>query len=726
MLFFVSKELWQTVRHCTRNSESQDIWRWSLDEEGDGISIHSHNDKRKLSAVLRGVAETARGPIRVVAAAAHLTEGFKRVILELVNQPMELRICVILTSIFEKADLESCSDFLGKNRLLHERVSTFFFATRRDSDERLLRESEVAENYRTFLRLLCIGREELARSLGLFRVPITGDWKGIEEEDLPLEECSPFRPNGILAALGVKSWLPQREEIVKLTEGFLAVHVVAQEKQAMLENRVREAEAEPEILVERALYLGMEEEPLNARHFAGMIPPSPDTPFERWKIPLSVKRARKQTHYLQRTLQQDFAEYTSQLEHILDEIHSRVRRQAANSFTAAAEVYRNQMLHEADIGTLSWLVRDYYPTFGAFEEGNLNDPDEEPTGWPPDESLDLFCDVYEAMDDGLDKLPGRKAWMTVAYLSMAFFLAGGVFWEPNGWLPIALAAIGLALPLFVLVYRFFSARKLRRRLTEISEAVFESLQDGFQLELKAILHRTRIQLESDIRLDGVGLGERIQREFNEIPFVFTGHDSDGEETRKRIRHCRKELIDIGIDESKVDPLPARLDHLARKVIRRATREEIGEAHGSGETSPKELVEEWIDGLVAASELPLEKVDDYYDEIVAVGTSWRLPPMMAPLTDAELHRGFRKAVVLPNTDLIYQRLAESLPESSENAAVKVEAWQGNAPGVAVLSVVTGLPDSILILHAIEEEEENDPKLVRAKTIRMARQLRKAGS
>jgi len=719
MLFFVSKELWQTVRHCNRNSASQDIWRWSLDEEGEGVSIFSQNEKRKLGAVLRDVAETARGPIRIVAASAHLTEAFKRVILELVNQPVELRICVVLTTIFDKRDLESCSEFLNRNPLLRERVSTFFFATRRDSDERLLQENEVAENYRTFLRLLCIGREELARSLGLFRVPIVGDW----EEGLPLEECSPFRPTGILAALGVKSWLPQREEIVKRTEAFLATHVVAQEKLAMLENRIREAEAEPEILVEKALFLGMEDEPLSSRHFAGMVPPAPDTPFERWKIPFSIKRARKQTHYLQRTLQQDFAEYTNQLERTLDEIHSRVRRQAANSFTAAAEVYRNQMLHEADIGTLSWLVRDYYPTFGAFDEGSLNDPEEEATGWPPDESLDLFCDVYEVMDDGLDKLPGRKAWITVAYLSMALILAGGVFWEPDGWLPIVLGAVALALPLTVLTYRFFSVRKLLTRLTEISEAVFESLQDGFQLELNAILRRTRAQLESDIRLDGIGLGERIQREFNEIPFVFTGDDSDGEETRKRIRHCRKALIEIGIDESKVDPLPARLDHLARKVIRRATREEIGEV--PGETSPKELVDEWVDELVGASELPLEKVEDFYEEIVAAGSSWRVPPLMAPLTDAELHRGFRKAVILPDTDLIYQRLAESLPDASENAAVKVEAWQGNAPGIAVCSVVTGLPDSILILHA-KEEEESGPKPVRPKALRMARQLRRAAS
>src|SRR5690606_6239107 len=131
-----------------------------------------------------------------------------------------------------------------------------------------------------------------------------------------------YRPPGILAALGVQSWLPRRQEIIRLTEGLLSMHVAEGERRASVASRTRGIE--PEVLIGTAMYLGMTDEPLSSRHFFGMIPPPPDTPFERWKIPFSRRRARKQTHHLQRVLQKDFAEYTRVLEETLDEISGRI------------------------------------------------------------------------------------------------------------------------------------------------------------------------------------------------------------------------------------------------------------------------------------------------------------------------------------------------------------------------------------------------------------------
>lgn len=700
MLFFLSRELWQTVRHCTRNPVAQtDIWYWTTEGGRDDVLLRSHNERRTLASVIAGVRETARDPTAIVAAAADLSDGFKQVILRLTSHPADLRICVLLTSRLDKSQVEECRNFFRAHPHLQNRISTFFFSTRFDTEMVPLDSSLVSEDYRSFLRLLCVGRESLANSLGLFRVPLADDV--LELEDVPLEEGASFRMSGFLAALGVRSWLPRREEIVRLTENLLSTYVIAEEKRALACNQIRTVD--PEALITAALYLGMAEEPLNVRHFAGMIPPPPDTPFESWKIPLSMKRARKQTHYLQRRLQEDFAEYTRALEATLDEISGRIRRQSAVCFAEASKAYRSDMLKDANLGTLSYLVREYYPTFASYDEPLLADLEEESTGWPPDESLDLFCGVYEALDDGLDKLPSSKTWAVSAYVAVAFFLAAGVFWSPEGWLPLAMSIVGLVAPAGVWIYRFFGVRALRRRLVQIADTVFASLRENFESEIQWILRQTRVRLEREIRLDALGLGDHLRQEFEAIPFVFTAPDMERDETQKEIREIRLGLIKIGVEEMKLDPLPGRLDGLAKKIIERVTREDEAD-EVSSEPSPKEMVEEWVDELVGSSSLPLEKVAALREEILQVATTWRTPAFMAPLTDAELHRGFRKVVILPDTDIAYQRLYESLPKSSGNPVVTLKGWLGPAPGIAVCSVLNGLPQSILD-HQIKAPDDS---------------------
>ncbi len=134
--------------------------------------------------------------------------------------------------------------------------------------------------------------------------------------------------------------------------------------------------------------------------------------------------------------------------------------------------------------------------------------------------------------------------------------------------------------------------------------------------------------------------------------------------------------------------------MAKKIIERITREPETTVDISPEPTPGRIVEEWTDELVGTSVLPLEKVAVFRDEILDVASTWRSPALMAPLTDAELHKGFRKVVVVSDSDIAYQRLYESLPRFSGNPVVSLKAWTGPTPGVAICSVVTGLPDSIL--------------------------------
>lgn len=205
---------------------------------------------------------------------------------------------------------------------------------------------------------------------------------------------------------------------------------------------------------------------------------------------------------------------------------------------------------------------------------------------------------------------------------------------------------------------------------------------------------SRTRLERDIRLDAIGLGDRIREEFEQIPFVFTAPEEDREEARKRIRELEAALIHCGVEKTRIEPLGGRLDGLATTIIERVTRLYIPEETSAAIRAPREIVEEWLDELIGSSRLPLEKVADLREEVLDVASSWRSPPLMAALTDAELHRRFRKVVVLPDTDIIYQRICDALPTSSGNSAVALKGWIGPAAGIAICSVVTGLPDSIL--------------------------------
>lgn len=697
MLFILTKELWQTVRYCARNPLGPPgIWYWTVPGGHGDVVLGSHKEKRNLTSVIREAAEATRTPVPVVAASSEFSEGFQNLAIQLAEYPWNIRICLIVTNRLDDDEIDACREFLQRYPQLAHRVSTLLFAGRFDTDRTPLDPAFVTDQFRSFLRLLCEGGESLAHSLGLFREP-PGNTPDILEDYASNgngdgDGLIDYRPPGILAALGVQSWLPRRQEIIRLTEGLLSMHVAEGERRASVASRTRGIE--PEVLIGTAMYLGMTDEPLSSRHFFGMIPPPPDTPFERWKIPFSRRRARKQTHHLQRVLQKDFAEYTRVLEETLDEISGRIRRQSAVCFADAAKAYRYDALQDADMGTLSLLARDYYPSFALYDEPLLADIEEEPTGWPPDESLDLFCEVYEAMDEGLDRLPGTKAWAIAIYIALALFLAAGVFWTPGGWLSMALSAAGVATPLTVWIYRLVTGHKLRRRLVDIAENVFRSLRESFDAELQWILRQTRTRLERDIRLDAIGLGDRIREEFEQIPFVFTAPEEDREEARKRIRELEASLIHCGVEKTKIEPLAGRLDGLATAIIERVTRQYMPEETAAAIRTPREIVEEWLDELIGSSKLPLEKVADLREEVLAVASAWRSPPLMAALTDAELHRRFRKVVVLPDTDIVYQRICEALPTSSGNSAVALKGWMGPAAGIAICSVVTGLPDSIL--------------------------------
>src|SRR5690606_29037346 len=153
--------------------------------------------------------------------------------------PGNLRICLMLTSCLDEIEVERCRAFLRENRQLQTRISTFFCSTRIDSEMAPLKPASVSEEYRSFLRLLCVGRESFADSLGLFRDPLP---EHVNEDDLRIDEMSSIHRSGMLAALGVKSWLPRKEEIVKLTEGLLSMYVFREEKKAATSSQFRAAE----------------------------------------------------------------------------------------------------------------------------------------------------------------------------------------------------------------------------------------------------------------------------------------------------------------------------------------------------------------------------------------------------------------------------------------------------------------------------------------------------
>lgn len=692
MLFILTRELWQTVRHCTRKPTTRsEIWFWTEEDSGDEVFLCSRVEKKTLSDLIGEAVKTTMGPVSIVVASTELSDRFEQIVEFLAGHPGDLRISLMITSCLDERQVGQCREFLRDRQNLQTRVSTFFLATNADSEFSRLKPAAVSEEYLSFLRLLCGGREGFAQALDIFRPPLAGYFDDEDEDD---DEAPPsrYRATGILAALGVRAWLPQKEKIIELTEEMLSLLVAEEKHRAAAEGRARPIETGA--VIGAALRLSPTDEPLAPHHFSPQIPEPQESPFESWRVPLSTTRARKERHDLHRVVQRDFAEYTASLEAALRQIGEQIEAQQGLSFSEAARTYRSDIMAGIDLGGLALLVRDYFPDFA--EEAQAEEEPEEPD-WLPDRSQDCFCDVYEALEDGLNRLPTIKIWAGAAVAApvlAGLALFGGADWR----VALGLAVAGLLGPAALWVYRRTSIRDLRRQLVDLSEDIFFGLRKSFEDEVQWILERTRRQLEQQIRADATAYGERLRSDFDSISWLSAESSIEPEKIPAEIRRVRAALVAAGIDEGRIDRLPDRLADLVELILERAGKDPASPDESWSEMSPEKLVNEWIDELVDSALLPLERIKKVKPEILAVAGDWRAPPFMAPLTDAELHRGFRKVVALPDSNVAYHHLREDLPKYSGNPVVRLNVWPGSVPGIAICSVITGLPDTILDYQA----------------------------
>lgn len=691
MVFLLSRELWQAVRHCARKAEMQaDLWQWTAGDFGGDVRIRNLERDSTLSALISAKAESSRGSISIVAASSVLSKSFEHVIGCLLGQSGNLRLSLMLTSPLDGPQAERFARFIRENPQLQSRVSTFLVSARMDMELKPLDSEVVSERYVSFLRLLCQGGESLADALDLFRSPFSDE--ADDSEELPLDRFAAFPSKGIVALLGVETWIPRKEQIVNLAEALLSKLVAEEEKRAAIGSRVRTAE--PAAVVDRALNLGQSDEPLSWEDFSELIPDPPPSELVDWKVPVSRERARKERRHFQRVIQRDFVEYTEALKTVLDEINERIYNQNTLSFSEALAAYRTELLDGIDLGSLSLLVRNYFPEYDARGETPLAGPEEEAEGWLPHESLDCFTKVYDTLEEGLAQLPTSRMWKLTGALGLGFLVLAWMNLNAELWVPLSFAAAGFLCPALLWGYRRWRLWKLRKELVGASDETFWNLRSAFEREVQWVIQQTRVQLERDIRKDATAFGNRLQVEIDAIPWLASVGDVEHDGIQEEIRQLRAALIGIGVSEEKLEQVLGRLEGLARRIVERAARDPLSAAGAVPEPTPAEVVEEWLDELVGTAVLPLEKVASLKDEILMAGGSWRFPPLMAPLTDADLHRGFRKVVILPDTDIIYQKLHEELPTFSGNAVVNLQVWRGPVPGAAACSVMTGLTESIL--------------------------------
>jgi len=699
MVFLLSKEVWQAVRHCARSSSSQsELWFWTAGDFGGDVRLRSLAGDKTLSAVLDDRARTGRGPISVVAASSDLSSHFEHVIRYLAGHSGNLRVALMATQPLSESQSASWRTFLQTNPHVRKRVSSLFLSGRVDTERVLHEPAEVAEQYMVFLRLLCQGGDSLANSLGIFRRPPPGhsdvaDDGGGEGEGLE-EGWSDFGSAGILAALGLRAWIPRKGKIVSLVESLLTKLVAEEEKRASIGTRIRNAH--PTTLITQSLYLGQTDEPLSAADFGEQIPEPQPSPLATWKVPVSRGRARSERRYLQRAVQRDFSEHTAALKVALDQITEAVCQQSATSFAEAAATYRSEFLEGVDLGSLSLLVRHYYPAFEATVDNRVAGGDVESAGWLPHESMDCFCQVYDTLEEGLDRLPTSRIWWLVGAVSLALIGGGWMLGVAGMWFGYGLGVAGVLSPIGLWTYRKVTLSRLRRRLVKVSDDTFLALRQAFEAEIDWVIHQTRVQLERDIRCDATLFGQRLREEFDSLPWLAGSGSVEHDGMQEEIRQLRAALMGIGVDDTQIDLLSHRLEELARRMVERANRQRLegGEEDPTPDPTPAEIVEGWLDELIGSAILPLCKVATMQDEILETAGAWRAPAVMAPLTDAELHRGFRKVVALPDGDIVYHHLKEELPQFSGNPVVTLDVWTGPLPGIAVCSVVTGLPESIL--------------------------------
>lgn len=701
MLFLFSKEVWQAVRHCARSPGCRsELWFWTAGDFGGDVRLRSLAGDKTLSAVLEDRARTGRGPISVVAASSDLSTHFEHVIRYLAGYAGNLRIVLMVTHPLSQSQSESWRVFLQRNPQVRKGVSSLFLSGRADTERGLHEPAEVVEQSMLFLRLLCQGGESLANSLGIFRRPLGGysdvadQGAGEEEVEVSEDGLPDLRSVGMLAAFGLRAWIPRKEKIVSLVESLLTRLVAEEEKRASIGTRIRNAN--PNALITQSLYLGQTDEPLHSGDFGDYIPEPQPSPLATWKVPVSRGRARSERRYLQRSVQRDFSEHTAALKVALDQITEVICQQSATSFAEAATLYRSELLSGVDLGTLSLLVRHYYPAFEATEGNRMSGDEVESAGWLPHESMDCFCQVYDTLEEGLDRLPTAKIWGLAGVLSVALLGGGFWLWSAGMWQGYGLGLAGVLGPIGLWAYRKVTLSRLRQRLVKVSDDTFQALRRAFAAEIDWVIHQTRVQLERDIRRDATLFGQRLQEECGTLPWLLASGGVEPDGMQEEIRQLRAALLGIGVDETQLDQLPHRLEELARRIVERANRQRLenGEEDPTPDPTPIEIVEGWLDELIGGAILPLRKVATMQDEILETAGAWRAPAVMAPLTDAELHRGFRKVVALPDGDIVYHHLKEELPQFSGNPVVTLDVWTGPLPGIAVCSVVTGLSESIL--------------------------------
>lgn len=693
MLYLLSRELWQTLRYGVRSSQVRsELWYWTAGDFGGDVRLRSIDKDTTLSSLLTAAAQTARGPLSIVTASPDLTRDFEHVIECLVAHRGNLRVSVMLTSPLDDSEVARCRAFFQQHENLQSQVRSFFVTSRMDTEFAPLKPEKAFRHSTGFLRLLCQGGESLADRLGIFRSPFSDE--PVELEENAEDDFTDFQSKGIFAVYGLRSWIPQKEKIVQLAESLLSRLVADEEKRAAFGARIRSAD--PSSVVGRALYLGQSDEPLSCEDFDEQIPDLPPSPLESWKVPVSRERARKERRHIQRVVQRDFTNYTEALKGSLDQVTEEVCERSAASFSEATKTYREDLLQGLDLGGLSLLVRNYYPAFDNTGESPMAGQEVESKGWLPHESMDCFCQVYDALEEGLDRLPTKRIWLGSGAIGMIFLVAAFMNRASEiTWLPMALMAAGFMTPVCLWAYRRITLWRLRRQLVNVSYKTFLDLREAFDAEVQWIIQQTGVQLERDIRKDALAFGSRLQGEFDTMPWLANAGEVDHDGLHEEIRQLRSALLGMGVEENQLDRLPLQLESLATRIIETAQRQRHpDEADTDDEMTPREMVEDWLDELAGTAVLPLEKVPSLQDEILETAGAWRQPPLMAPLTDAELHRGFRKVVILPDTDTVYQHLQEALPSFSGNPVVLVDTWSGSVPGVAVCSVMTGLPDSIL--------------------------------
>lgn len=689
MLFFLTRELWREVRHCdrARGRVQPAIWYWTPADFGNDIQLHSRIGRQSMTAVLARAGEETRGrPVSIVVASGELSEWFERIVECVIRHPTHPRISLMVTSCLDGPLLDRCRRFLAGNPALHERVSTFFLATRANSDLTALEPETVSADYRAFLRLLCEGREALANTLGIFREPVHYDGNGNGDGIGGAVTSS----GGIVAALGIRTWFPHRDWVVGTARQLLANLVALETKQAAADMRYRGAG--PGTIIGKALALGAVDEPLATRHFASELPELPEFAFENWSVPFSKSRARRERRELYREVEKDFTRYVQSLEETLAEIVQQIHRRSASAFSEAKITYCGDLLQGARLGDLALLAKDYFPAFNPDDRTSTHSPRE---GWLPDRSLDPFCKVYEAIDDGLHELPSRKLWaatipVALGLLGLAFLLRGTFLWLPSALVPVALAG-----PAILFTLRLWQIRKMRGEVAHLWDRVYLRLRAAFDREIDWHLRETRCQLEYRIRIDATAFARRLREDLDSLPWLFHETERPCDELQNDVRRLRASLIDTGIDEHALDRLTNRLQTLAETIVERCQQDPGSKREGDTVSkAPNEIMDEWIDELVASTSIPRKNVNAVKEEVLEAAGGWRSPPLMAPLTDAELVRGYRKVIAIPDTDIAYQYLNDDIPRYSGNPVVSLKSWSGPLPGIAVCSVMTGLPDTIL--------------------------------